>query len=213
MRHYDDGKLKTKHVRESLSAIENFHFSFTAVTSQRSSGGISFMYASAARELYAAASLQKRSDVLRDFKKKLSSRKPQYDEFEALFLELKYSSKFSKQKNLVRYILTRIYQFNSTGVVVDSDQMTIEHLAPESPSKGTALSDEDVASIGNLVLVDQKLNEKLANKKFSEKVAILKGVNVWLDNTVLNANTWDAGTIVGRAKRLAEDAYKNVWRL
>jgi hypothetical protein len=213
MRHYDDGKLKTKHVRESLSAIENFHFSFTAVTSQRSSGGISFMYASAARELYAAANLQARTSVLREFQKKLATRKPQYDEFEALFLELKYSSKFSKQKNLVRYILIKNYQYNSTGLVVDPDQMTIEHLSPESPPKGGTLSDEDVASIGNLILVDQKLNEKLANKKFSEKIAILKGANVWVDKGVLDATTWDASTIVVRAKRLAEDAYKHVWRL
>src|SRR5215510_4813336 len=54
MRHYEDGVLKLKHVKTILSAIENFHFAFTAVTSQRSSGGISLMYASAARNLYGA---------------------------------------------------------------------------------------------------------------------------------------------------------------
>lgn len=43
MRHLEDEALKIKHVRNLLTAIENFHFAFTAVASQRSSGGISFM--------------------------------------------------------------------------------------------------------------------------------------------------------------------------
>jgi hypothetical protein len=37
MRNYEDQALKTKHVRSILTGIENFHFSFTAIASQRSS--------------------------------------------------------------------------------------------------------------------------------------------------------------------------------
>lgn len=213
MRHYDDNELKTKHVREILSAIENFHFVFTAVTSQRSSGGISFMYASAARDLYAATDTHEKLDVLRQFKKKLESKKPNYDEFEATFLDLKYSSKLTKQKNLVRYILTRIYQQNSTGLPIDADQMTIEHLIPENPLKSSGLSDDVVAAIGNLILVDQKLNNKLANKNITDKIEILKGANVWVDKIVLKAATWGADEIVKRGKLLSQDAYNKVWPL
>ena len=54
MRHLEDETLKIRHVRDVTRAIENFHFAFTAVASQRSSGGISFMYASNARNLYSA---------------------------------------------------------------------------------------------------------------------------------------------------------------
>lgn len=213
MRHWDDSELKTKHVREILSAIENFHFVFTAVTSQRSSGGISFMYASAARDLYAATNAQAKLDVLRQFEKKLESKKPQYGEFEGAFLDLKYSSKLTKQKNLVRYILTRIYQQNSTGLVIDADHMTIEHLFPENPPKSAGLSDDKVASIGNLIIVDQRLNNKLANKNFREKVAILKSANVWVDKIVLKAPTWGADEILKRGKLLSQDAYNKVWPL
>jgi len=60
MRHYEDSALKTKHVRAILAAVESFHLKFTAIASQRSSGGISFMYALAARELY-QASFRKRN--------------------------------------------------------------------------------------------------------------------------------------------------------
>lgn len=54
MHAYDAGELKQKHAEGILRTIENFHFIFTAITSQRSSGGISFMYALHARSLLAA---------------------------------------------------------------------------------------------------------------------------------------------------------------
>jgi hypothetical protein len=214
MRHYEDQALKTKHVRAILMAIENFHFTFTAIASQRSSGGISFMYALAARDLYRAKNLGKKVEVLQDFqKKKLAPKRPQYAEFEPSFMELRYSSQMTKQRNLVRYILTKIYQKNSAGLPIDKEQTTMEHLAPENPPKPTGLSQEQVASIGNLILVNQRLNNELANKSFSEKVQILKSAHVWVDPVILNAKNWGPAEIENRTKLLAKEAYKNIWSL
>jgi uncharacterized protein with ParB-like and HNH nuclease domain len=214
MGHYEDGALKTKHVRAILTAIENFHFSFTAIASQRSSGGISFMYALAARDLYQARTLSAKVKCLQDFrKKKLATKRPQYAEFEPSFIELKYSSKMTKQKNLVRYILTRIYQKNSTGLPIDPEQVTIEHLAPENPPANTLLSEEQVASIGNLILVNQPLNNELSNKSFLEKVQLLRAAKVWVDPVILSAGNWGRAEIESRTRLLAKDAYDTVWRL
>jgi len=214
MRNYEDGALKPKHVRDIMAAIENFHFKFTAVASQRSSGGISFMYALAARELYQADSLDAKVKVLQDFQiKKLSTKAPSYAEFEASFTSIKYSSVMTKQRALVRYILARIYQKNSTGLTIDPEQMTVEHLAAENPAKPAGLSADEVACIGNLILVNQTLNNKLANKSVAEKVQILKQANVWVDPVVLSATTWNAQSIEARARLLAKDAYDNVWGL
>ena len=69
MQQYEDGLLKTKHVKAILSAIENFHFSFTAIASQRSSGGISFMYALAGRDLYNAKNMENKAGCLVDFQR------------------------------------------------------------------------------------------------------------------------------------------------
>ncbi len=44
MRDYRKGIIKNKDAANVLRALENFHFVFTAITSQRSSGGISQMY-------------------------------------------------------------------------------------------------------------------------------------------------------------------------
>jgi uncharacterized protein with ParB-like and HNH nuclease domain len=75
MRHHDDDLLKLKNVKDILFSIEDFHFAFTAVTSQRSSGGISFMYASAARNLHDAGSLQDKVMVLDNLKQKLKTKR------------------------------------------------------------------------------------------------------------------------------------------
>jgi uncharacterized protein with ParB-like and HNH nuclease domain len=214
MRHYEDQALKTKHVRSILAAIENFHFAFTAIVSQRSSGGISFMYALVARELYQAKNLEAKVKCLQEFQKnKLAAKRPQYAEFEPSFMELRYSSQVTKQRNLVRYILTKVYQKNSTGLPIDPEQATMEHLVPENPANNTGLSHEQVASIGNLILVNQALNNRLANKSFPEKVLILKDANVWVDPVILNAKDWGAVEIEGRTKLLAQEAYRNVWPL
>jgi hypothetical protein len=62
-----------------------------------------------------------------------------------------------------------------------------------------------------LILVNQELNNKLANKGFSDKVEILKNAHVWVDAVVLNAKSWGAAEIERRAQLLAKDAYDNVW--
>jgi len=214
MRHYEDQSLKTKNVREILEAIENFHFAFTAIASQRSSGGISFMYALTGRELYQAANLEAKVKVLQDFhKKKLGAKRPLFAEFEPNFKMLVYSSKMTKQKNLVRYILTKIYQKNSTGLIPDPAQVTIEHLAPESPAKSSGLTAEQVASIGNLILISQNLNNDVANKPFPEKVKALSSAHVWVDPIILKAKDWGATEIEDRTALLAKDAYEKVWPL
>lgn len=172
------------------------------------------MYALAARELYQAGNLGAKVQCLRDFqRKKLAVKLPLYAEFEPGFMELRYSSKMTKQKNLVRYVLTKIYQKHSTGLPIDPEQATIEHLAPENPPKNNGLSDEQIASIGNLILVNQALNNELANKSFPDKVRLLKDAKVWVDPVILNATNWGPVEIENRTRMLAKDAYENVWSL
>ena len=213
MRHHADGTLKARRVKQLLSAIENFHFAFTAVASQRSSGGISFMYASAARNLHDAQSPVAKSKVINGLRDKLKSKLPPYGEFEARFLEIRYSNTFTKQKNLVRYILNKMTQHNWMGVSLDPERMTVEHLASENPPRPTGVTDEQIASMGNLVLVEQKLNNKLGNKTFADKKRLLKSANIWLDDRIQQASSWSGQEIEDRAKALAAQAFNEVWRL
>lgn len=214
MRSYRDGEIKKKHADFILQALENFHFMFTSITSQRSSGGISLMYALHARQFTNAKTLETKVRILYDLIKKLRAKRPSYQEFEANFIEKLYSKEFPKDKALVQYILGRLYQhFDRSGVPVDFSQMTIEHIAAEKPNKPkSALSSSSIAQIGNLLLVDQALNLDLANKEFHEKKPILISSNVWLDLKIRSAKKWGKKEIEDRTRFLAKEAYYKVWK-
>jgi uncharacterized protein with ParB-like and HNH nuclease domain len=55
IRAYERKDIKLAGLKQAVKAIEDFHFAFTAVASQPSSGGISSMYALHARQLAAAS--------------------------------------------------------------------------------------------------------------------------------------------------------------
>lgn len=211
---YAAGNLKSKQVRDIISAIENFHFAFTAITSQRSSGGISFMYASTARNLNIAPNHDERIKALSSLRQKLKERRPSYAEFEASFLELRQSTNFTKQRDLVRYILGKVSRYLVGGVAIDMEGMTIEHLGSEhAASKTPALTEDEIASIGNLLVVTKEVNEKLKNKAFPEKKAILTKYQVPLDDVVKNATQWGPREIGDRGKYLSQVAYQKIWAL
>lgn len=64
VRSHREGIIKFSKLRDALLCIEKFHFVFTAVTSSRSSGGISAMYSSFARKLFESKDAQKASDEI-----------------------------------------------------------------------------------------------------------------------------------------------------
>jgi uncharacterized protein with ParB-like and HNH nuclease domain len=210
MHSYAAKEIKLGQLQDMLTAIENFHFIFTAVTSQRSSGGISFMYALHARNLLAAKDANSRGKVLNELKKKLRSKLPPYEEFESNFTSLAFTNNFTKQKKLIQYVLARLDKAETNGVAVDYDQMSIEHLASQS----TKLDDDTVGNIGNLLLCESDFNGNvLAAKPFTEKKAILKESKVTLDHAIKGATSWGAVEINTRAKAMAKRAYTKVWKM
>lgn len=213
MRDYKAGNLKKKEVEGMLADIENFHFVFTAITSQRSSGGISQMYASSARSLVNATTRDEKLAVLKDLHDKLKKRVPSYQEFEINFKEMKYSNDYTKQKKLVKYILRRVHEYHNRGVAADYDRMTIEHITPQGEFVTGSIDYEHMAQLGNLILVPEGLNEKLGDKAFPEKKRILNEHNVKL-NDVLNSNSsWANQQIEERTNWLADLCYNKIWRI
>jgi hypothetical protein len=215
MREYDPGGLKLKRVKDIISSIEKFHFIFTAVTSQRSSGGISFMYAYHARQLDQASQNDK-TNALDELKAKLRDKLPSKDEFTANFLELHYSSTFTKEKALIKYILSKYDKFYSsklkTGTSINYDLMTIEHIhAENNPSPKIEI--EDIGKVGNLILMDESLNGKLGNKPFTTKHPVYLSSHVYLDDEVKNATKWDQNEIIQRTELMAEKFYDTIFKI
>jgi hypothetical protein len=206
-------KLKKKHVEDAVVAIEKFHFLFTAVTFQRAPGGISGMYAALGRRLFEASSAQDAVAIVQDLRQKLRDRIPSIGEFKALFPDIAFTDNVTKQKKLVKYILVCLDRERGNVANVDYEQMTIEHLAPQSLIGQQDYDDATIGQIGNLLLVSEELNGKLKNKAFKDKKRILTENGYRLPQSIEKATTWNPAAIKERTDEIADEAFNVVWKL
>ena len=205
--------IKKRHLEDALVAIEKFHFFFTAVTSQRSSGGISEMYASLGRRLFESPDLETALDVIRELKEKLRKRVPVLDEVRALFPRILYTDEITKQRSLVKYILVGFDRAAKTGVTTDYDSMTIEHLVPQRYIGTADFTQANVGQLGNLILVSADMNSRLGDKPFKHKKPILEAAHFPLPGDIALAGDWTADRIARRTRAMADKAYNTVWKI
>jgi hypothetical protein len=205
--------LKKRHLEDALVAIEKFHFLFTAVTSQRSSGGISEMYASLGRRLFESQDLAAALDVIKELKEKLRDRVPGQEEFRALFPHIVYTDEITKQRALVKYILVGFDKATRTGITTDYDAMTIEHLVPQSYVGTGGFTAGIIGQLGNLILLSPDMNSRLGNKVFKEKKRVLQGAGFPLPPDIASATDWTVQDIQKRTQALADLAFDKVWRI
>lgn len=214
VRAYKNKTINVSQLTKALSAIEKFHFLFTAVTSQRSSGGISGMYALLARQIAAATSAQEAAPILNGLRAKLRERIPPETEFVATFPSLVYTSTISKERQLVKYALSKISRSLGHKFAADMDDLTIEHLVPQSKIDGKTWKEGTVGQLGNLLLVTKEINERLKDRSFAQKKAILmKGYEDVLPDYFWDADNLTEELVVRRTKEIAECAYQEVWRI
>jgi hypothetical protein len=205
LRTYRDKKISLKQARDTIEAIERFHFMHTAIAGVSSSGGVSMMYAAAARELTGEVDAQKRAKALQDFQAKINGRRPEEEAFVNGFAELRYSSVETRNKALVRYVLERFDAQLRKDAAIDYSKMTIEHVGPQNPVEDDALA--RYAEVGNLVLVSEELNGKLKNKGFAEKKKIMIDAGLPLDPILNGAESWDDAAIEKRTVAIAKEVY------
>jgi uncharacterized protein DUF262/uncharacterized protein DUF1524 len=212
MRAYRDGGISKKNTESLLWAIERFHFAFTAVSSKSSSGGLSLMYAAWARALYEADDEKKIQASIRNVTRGLADRHPSKDDFVAGFKDLRLSDTLTKQRRLVRYVLEKVADhFAKAGVALDHGQMTIEHVASQNPEGEAPVSGDHLAMIGNLLWCDTELQDKLKNKPFSAKKAILKAHPIPGSEAITEKDEWGEDEIDERTSALSTLAYEKIW--
>ncbi len=211
-RAYKDGKIKYARFRDALLAIENFHFQFTAVTSSRSSGGISAMYSSFGQRLFESKSSQEASIEIDALIKKLRQRVPSLDEFRVAFREISYTNSNSKQKNLVRYILRKFSEEKSYKYSCDYDELTIEHFHSQSRIDDE-WTEEVVGSLGNMFFLEDGENVALGAKATSDKRAFLKKQGYSLPSMIANSRKWTPDLVREHTDQMAEDAWGKIWKI
>ena len=212
IRCYRDSIIKYRTLRDAIAMIEKFHFSFNAITSSRSSGGISGMYSSFGRQVFTAADANKVSDAIADLKKKLISRQSDKDEFDVGFNQIVYTKGNSSQKTLVQYILRKVAAHEMQPFIGETDDLTIEHLLPQSSAKKGS-NNLDIGRIGNLILIDSKTNDLLANKSFKEKKKILLSKGYKIPDILNDANDITPDVIHENTKRISALSRDIIWKV
>jgi hypothetical protein len=100
----------------------------------------------------------------------------------------------------------RMYARDRPKTALDLSRMTIEHLSLQAGES------EHVGELGNLVLVNEGLKGKLANKAFADKVVLLKGAPEWVPQEVLDSVDWDDDAVERCTAALALEARDDVFR-
>ena len=134
-----------------------------------SSGGVSEMYAKSAKDLAnAGADPQKRAKVIKEICDKLVQRAPDRDQFVAAFVDRFYfTNDYTRDSKLIRYVLGAILR--QLQPTTGQEHLTLEHITPQSKIQA-GIADESIGSIGNLILVSETVNQKLAAKTFHTKL-------------------------------------------
>ncbi len=207
IRAYREKRISLKMFSTALEKIEYFHFVFNAVTSQRSSGAIATNYSKHAIQLSKAEDHSAIQSTLTSLSRSLKAKLPSFNEFQASFIQLSYTSRRTKNKTVIHYALKKLLGENPSGLTVDYDSMSIEHLLPEDHIDSDE-KDVLVGNIGNLILIDKKTNnEELKNLNFESKKKILLEKQYPLDEIILSVDEWSTEKIEARAVYLAKKLY------
>jgi len=120
-----------------------------------------------------------------------------------------------QKKNLARYILGKL-EADSSGILIDEDGFSIEHILPESPSSSwqqnftASKIEEMVDRLGNLTPLEPDLNNQIGSKSYQIKQAAYKKSVYQLAKNI-TAEEWTPETLTNRQKKLAQQAVQ-VWR-
>lgn len=205
--HLDAKIIKVKHLKRALNKIEAYHYIANVICGRPSAGGVGQMYASTAKDVSKAKNLNAYEEVMADFSEKILTKFPDLSEFKFKFSSMSYSNSNTRQRAIIKYTLYKFALHANADIPLDATRMTIEYIASQSDGKI-----QNRFKIGNLILVEDKLNGRLDNKGFTAKQSILFESNTPMDDVLQHAGQWNDKIIEGRADFMAEVAYNEIWR-
>ena len=133
---------------------------------------------------------------------------------------LKFERAFAPSPPVTRYYLRTLNSVlaseNEHMVNPSEERVNLEHILPQSPSPewahfGDGERDTYAKRIGNLTLLDRKLNEKAGNVSFADKKKVFQQSKICMTNLVCDYEDWTAASIDDRQRKLAETALK-AWK-
>ena len=200
--------ISHKQFLKIIRFLEQYHFAFNAICSMRPSG-LERRYSSYARKLRTCKDNNETKKCIDELIETLKEGLPAEEVFVSNFVNVRYTSDFSKDKKLVQYIIKKYELYNMNTNEVQPLSFTIEHIMPES------LKNKECGMIGNLLPLGDKLNSELMDKDFKYKIkkyslSQYKTVGKFVQQ-YQNDTEWTKDMIIDRTKKMAKKMYEMVY--
>ena len=216
IREYENKTISQAYLLKALNAIEKFHFINNAICSNRSSG-LDHFYSKYSRDLLNSIDKQSKHIVIDSLIKSLDEKLPKKEQFKANFnSKLLYTSKLTKQKKLIQYVLNKI-EFKKQRKNAQFFNMSIEHIYPENPKANVwkPIDEKFISNIGNLALIDSSLNSKIGNIDFQKKKQVIINESQVISTKEIfeQNNNWSEIEIDKRRDELLDYTFDDIWKL
>ncbi|WP_017257598.1 DUF262 domain-containing protein [Pedobacter arcticus] len=199
----DKDLISTAKFKNTITFLENFHFAYSSIFSGRANR-FENTYSKFAIGLNSAKNKTNANDIIdENLIAPLDNLFPNYSEFSKKFIELTFSKKDHPNNIKSKYIINKINSYYE-NVDVFSDNGTIEHIRSEKV-------DSESLNIGNLILLEEKLNNQAGDKSFKDKKEIyLKSSYKWIKEFTNSNDDWDKESIILRAEELSKIYYTKI---
>lgn len=199
--------ISLKNFKETLNFLENFHFAYNAVMSDKPNK-IEKIYSDVAIELRQQTDKTMIVQIIKNkLIDKLKTFLPSFDSFANNFIKLNFSKKKVHSNLYTKYAIRKLQAYFQRTEIFD-EYGTIEHIIPESNDKPIILT------IGNLIFIENNLNNEAGNKSYSEKISTYKKSNYkWINKLTEKYTNFSEKQIEERAKELAKIYYYELLKL
>ena len=190
-------------LKSTIIYLENFHFAYNAILSSRPNR---------LEKIYSTFAIQLRKTTQKTDAKDIIQKKliipldalfPKFDEFYKKFIELSYSKSEKPSNVKTKYVVNKLNGYFSNKEVFFDDG-SVEHIVSETEG-------ENALNIGNLILLEQVLNQEAGNKSYIDKIDTYhKSCYIWVKKFIENYPQWSESMIKERAKKLAKIYYQDI---
>lgn len=208
----DTKKIQKEQFEKSMTLLENFYFMYVVLL-KGTTNKVDNAIMQLSKNIFDATDSIDSCQMLRDELSKFVSEK---ENIKNQFKSIGFSNKNPKfdnssNKKCVNYIFEKIEKFYDENDELQTIKIaSIEHIYNDSES-------EDFASyIGNLLPLSKKLNNKISNKTFEEKIAFYKKSNMLCVRKFVehhgDQKAWGKEDIEKRSEAILNDCFDKIWQ-
>lgn len=194
--------ISLKQLKRVVYYLENFHFSYNAICS-KPTNRLETIYSNFSIKLRNCSDKIIACEIIEALIDKLDQIYVSFQDFESEFITLTYKKKDNPSNLKTKYAVNKISSYYDESEIFN-DQGSIEHILPES-------IDVNNNNIGNLILLERRLNKEADSLDYKDKIKIYKKssykcVNDFVKNNII----WDYEKVEMRAKELARFYYTEI---